>query len=414
MKILQEQVSQLCRPFGTVLSVIILHGRGQALLEMDSASSVDSFLLWSSQESDGKQKADIVDSTSHSPIEYQKSGKLRFKSWAQSASAERGRPRSNRHQHDVNSSNRGADSSNSSSNDCNVPKNDSREEAMCLNPSDESIRERSTQVNQLKINFKRNQLASDVVLREVGRCMTAVIKQIVYRDSEERMRARKTKKKQHETLLKEMKRTRDDQNGESKNVTYNSDEQREQESSQNALLDVESSLKSESYLSNWRCNKYRLKKEEMSSVCWHYVASGGNAELCPHYNPNPYLNPNREERMDNNSNDTVTNIASNESSVPIDDSSEEMLTVKDQFLTKLNRPHSAAVSVCQAFHISRPVTEIPISLRVFEVDDFFPIARYLLFFYFFFHFSIFSFFKNEKITYITFFLISLTYQSIHI
>ena len=382
MKILQEQVSQLCRPFGTVLSVIILHGRGQALLEMDSATAVDSFLLWSSQASDGKQKADIVENTNHGPvIEYQKSGKLRFKSWAQSASAERGRPRSNRHQHDVNSSNSSADSS--SRNVCNVFKNDSIEELTCLGPSDDSIRGRSTQVNLMRV-----QPASDVVLREVGRCMTAVIKQIVCRDSEERMRARKMKKKQHETLLKEMKRIRDDQNDESKNVTHHSGEQSKQQSTQNTLLDMKIIPKSENFLSNWRCNKYRIKKEEMSLVCWHYVASGGNAEICPHYNPNPnpYISSNRERgRMYDDSSNTVTDMAFNESSVSMDTSTEGLLTKKDQSKTKLNRPRPAAVSVCKAFHISRPVTEIPISLRVFEVDDFFPIARYFLllsFFYF--------------------------------
>ena len=377
MKILQEQVSQLCRPFGSVLSVVILHGRGQALLEMDSASAVDSFLLWSSQESDGMQKADIVDTTSQSPVEYQKSGKLRFKSWAQSASAERGRPRSNRYQHDVNSSIRGADSSNSSSNGCNVPKNDSREEVTCLNPSDDSIRGRSTHVYQLNFNLMQKHPAADVILREVGRCMTAVIKQIVFRDSEERMRARKMKKKQHETLMKEMKRTRDDQNDESKN-----DEESEQQSSQNTLFDTKTTLKSESFLSNWRCNKYRIKKEEMSLICWHYVASGGNAEFCPNYksnnNSNPNSNPNREERLDHNSNSTVTDMAFSESTVPIVTSTEEMLTKKDQSTTKFSHSRSAVSTVCEAYHISRPVTEIPISLRVFEVDDFFPIARYLL------------------------------------
>ena len=364
MKILPEQVSQLCRPFGRVLSVIILHGRGQAIVEMDSASAVDSFLLWASQESDASQNAGIIAqikaNAGQRPVGHQKLGKLWYKSWAQSALAERGRPRSNRHQHDINSIIGGADSSSGTAG-CGVNQNTSNDEANCLSPSSSSIRRSTSLVKHH--NFKEIQLATDIVLREVGRCMKAVVREIVYRDSEERMRARKIKKKQHDMLLKEMKKERDDRNDDKSSIiTCDSDVQSEHKLNQSVNLEREVMSKSEHFLSDWRSNKYCLKKEEMSLICWHYVASGENTELCPHYHPNRYI-------KDNNSNKTVERTAFKASSVQKESSSERR---KEQTSTKHNR----SASVCPAFHISRPVTEIPISLRVFEVDDFFPIARY--------------------------------------
>ena len=46
MKGLTQQLSSLCSPFGKILSVTVLHGRGQALVEMESFAAVDNFLIW--------------------------------------------------------------------------------------------------------------------------------------------------------------------------------------------------------------------------------------------------------------------------------------------------------------------------------------------------------------------------------
>ena len=126
----------------------------------------------------------------------------------------------------------------------------------------------------------------------------------------------------------------------------------------------------------------------MNFICWHYVASGGNIEFCPYYSPNKEteieVDEDKEKETEeevrivvdnvNNLNETATHTTSKlkESSICQEHSPEQRFLRHS--LKKFNRSTS---SLCQAYHISRPVTEIPILLRVFEVDDFFPIARYV-------------------------------------
>jgi hypothetical protein len=439
MKVLPEQLSQLCRPFGVVLSVVILHGRGQALVEMDSKFAVDAFLIWCCQDTDDNKKDVMINAStltlSHSQkAEYEKISKLKFKSWTQSASAQRGRPRGDRNQRDSGSSITGADSSSSSSNIIRTNNNSSsssssssiagsddkthssNDEMKVLTSNDDLIQISNTVMNQINIKDIHKQVGADVILREVGRCLKAVIKEIVYQDSEERMRARKMKKKQHKNFIEEMKKDKEKEQEESGLNNDNSNITSHNESNAYSNHDIninqgrnvpQKSIekKSEYFLSNWKSNKYRIKKEEMSLICWHYVASGGNIEFCPYHNTSKKreieivtvkeeemeMENEREEEKEteieigteveaegDNSNERITRTHTisqvSESSLQKEHSSEQRFLRKEHSLKKHNR---SASSRCPAYHISRPVTEIPILLRVFEVDDFFPIARYV-------------------------------------
>lgn len=424
MKVLPEQISQLCRPFGVVLSVVILHGRGQALVEMDSTSAVDAFLIWCCQDTDDNTNDVIMDSSTHilshnQKSEYEKISKLKFKSWTQSASAERGRPRGDRNQRDNSSSSSRSSSSSSSIAGCDDKTHSSNDEIKALASSDDMMQINNTVMNQINTKDKHKQVGADVILREVGRCLKAVIKEIVYQDSEERMRARKMKKKQHKNLIEEMKKEKEQEqeqsglNDDNSNITAHNESNVHSNHNENInqgrnVPEKSTQKKSEYFLSDWKSNKYRIKKEEMSLICWHYVASGENIEFCPYYDTSKKTGiktekdvvTEKEEEMeiktevekekereteievgaeaegdDLNERVTHTHTVSQvtKSSIQKEHSPEQRFHREERSLKKYNR----STSCCPAYHISRPVTEVPILLRVFEVDDCFPMARYV-------------------------------------
>ena len=131
------------------------------------------------------------------------------------------------------------------------------------------------------------------------------------------------------------------------------------------------SEKSEKFLSDWINNKYCLEKKELNLICWPYVVSGGNVEFCPYFKPNIEFQNDENEKQ---------NSAKNKIS-PTNSSKKLISDIHQNYQNKPN-----IHKICPLFHISRPITEVPIFLRIFEVEDFFPIARYEknIFFSFFF------------------------------
>ena len=318
MKVLTEQLTTICSPFGTVISVIILHGRGQALLEMNSDSAVDNFLAWSCDNLEGIDGSD----------------KLKFHNWPQCASAQRGKKR-------------GTSSEEAS--------------ALTLDPTNKNDASRMNSENIPNITgYSRNRnylLSDEIISKETSRCLSAMIKKIVCKDSEERMFARRMRKKNHEVLLLEMHERRyqkelDVISTSNKNsIKISNTEYSEKQGTDTSVECIE---KNEHYYNDWRNNKYCLNKEELKLICWRFVASGGNIEFCPYYKPNSAENSKTNPSQfasENTENKNKTENHQNSQISPI--------------LKKL----------CPLFHISRPVTECPTNLRALEIEDFFPFSR---------------------------------------
>jgi hypothetical protein len=373
MKILPEQLSHLCRPFGNILSVVVLHGRGQALVEMDTPSAVDKFLSWSCSESEGDRSNTATgmlgDNTEHSVVSTGASCefKLKFDSWSQCATVQKGRARNSKNgnvdsnndsnsndNHNINiiSDNSSHNSSSSSINDSNSNNNDDNDKN--INNSDNHININNNNCSKSNIknientkncsantkNNRNQKILSDETIRlETSRCLAVIIKKIVYEDSECRMRERKLRKKNHEILLegisrKRMKKENTDENNFKSIETDMAENSKKVKKNE---IEKEKIPKSEFFLNDWRNNKYCLNKEELRLICWNYVASGGNIEFCPYY---------KQKVEENNQNSP-------------------------------NLPGK-----CPLFHVSRPVTELPINLRALEFEDFFPLARFVDFIFY--------------------------------
>jgi hypothetical protein len=414
MKILPEQLSQLCRPFGNVLSVVVLHGRGQALVEMDSPSAVDVFLAWSCSDRESNHLSTIsrvsgdVIAPSAVPIGDSCNFKLKFDSWPQCATAQRGRARSSSNSNSNsngestdtknNKSNRNicngsndngnnSNSNNDDNNNSNDTKNSNSDNNHNNNNNNNNNNSNSNSNdndnihnynNNNKIHNKSNKnykLLSDETIRlEVTRSLAVVIKKIVFEDSENRMRERKLRKKNHEILLegisrKRIKREKKCDNVSSFDVVKNdmSDERnRENENidkcGQENQNQNQKIPKSEDFLNDWRNNKYCLNKEELGLICWNFVASGGNIEFCPYYRQKVEdINESSQNKPNlNNQNQITSNIT----------------LIQTNNSTSKNIQNSPNLpGKCPLFHVSRPVTEMPLNLRALEFEDFFPLAR---------------------------------------
>ena len=322
MKVLTEQLTTICSPFGTVVSVIILHGRGQALLEMNSDSAVDNFLAWSCENLEGIDGSD----------------RLKFHNWPQCASAQRGKKRS------------------TSSEEANASNLDP------TNTNDGSIR--NPENIPITSGYSRNRsyiLSDEIISKETSRCLSAMIKRIVRKDSEERMFARRMRKKNHEVLLLEMhelrykKESDDISTSDQKSIRINSTESSKK---REGNVSEECIEKNEHFYNDWRNNKYCLNKEELKLICWRFVASGGNIEFCPYYKPNSAQN--------NKLNSSLINS--------------QMTAENSKNKSKIENNQNSQISpilekLCPLYHISRPVTECPTNLRALEIEDFFPFSR---------------------------------------
>ena len=329
MKVLTEQLTMICSPFGTVLSVIILHGRGQALVEMNSESAVDNFLGWSCNNLEGIDGSD----------------QLKFHNWPQCASAQRGKRRST---------------------------NAVETKPSIFNPSDANDENRRNDEDILEgsrrnsgnipgtPSYSRNRsfmLSDEIISKETSRCLTAMIKKIVCKDSEERMLARRMRKKNHEVLLLEMHEQR--YKKELKDISTSSQNSiKFSEKRETSIIDV-CFEKDEHFYNNWRENKYCLNKEELKLICWRFVASGGNIEFCPNFKPN-------------SAEISKPGTSRNESLIT-NENSEKKTKIEDDKQHGQISPISG--KMCPLFHISRPVTECPTNLRALEIEDFFPFSR---------------------------------------
>jgi hypothetical protein len=411
MKILSEQLSQLCRPFGNILSVVVLHGRGQALVEMDSPSAVDTFLTWSCSESKGDRfsTADRLfgDETGPSVVPMGASSdlKLKFDSWSQCATVQRGRARKssngisdnnndsnsnynycdNYHKNlnsdngnDTNSSSCNIKSNNINNNDGNDYNNieNSDNKIRSINNKNTSTKDiNNTSNNESNSgnseNNRNKKILSDETIRlEASRCLAVVIKKIVFEDSESRMRERKLRTKNHEILLESISRKRIKKENSDESDFNCVKKDRAESSKKENENENEKIAKSEFFLNDWRNNKYCLNKEELGLICWNYVASGGNIEFCPYY---------KQKFEGNNKISRNKPHLQNKNQITPDNSITQTNTNTENIQNSPNFP-----GICPLFHISRPVTELPINLRAFEFEDFFPLARYVISLFLFF------------------------------
>ena len=256
------------------------------------------------------------------------------------------------------------------------------------------IQNEKTEITTIKkINDEKN-------FTEVRRCLSVLIKKIITNDSKERMIARKLRKKKHEKLINEMGDSRffnvnennlniddndnnhkDDDNYDNNdnNINCYDDNNHNNDSNNNDNNDNNNNKnrnnnnnnddknnkttysrinkKSNFDLSDWKNNKYCLNKNEIKSICWPFVIAGGNMKFCPYYRP--YLEGKKDEE----------DVSEKKK---ISDPKTFSLNSCD---IKTNLEGKSPV-FCPLLHINRPIIEAPKQFRIFEIEDFFPIARF--------------------------------------
>ena len=464
MKELSQQLSSLCSPFGKILSVTILHGRGQALVEMDSFAAVDNFLTWAlSSEStsiSSREISDMLESTEYSismtggnesddAEKYRNCGnqfigdkvevnsslpdcnekenvRLRFYNWSQCAVAERGKQRGNHKIVD-----------NRSENYLGEITNDSDTKKRNTNGNDDANDDNNISKSSavLKMTTMKT-LNHDMILIEVKRSMAVLIRKIITNDSHNRMVARKLRKKNHKKLIDDVGHSRfldedkndvnedfdenDNKNNDNSNckiINNHSSDSIDKNNNHNDINNIHDRImyinnneiniadttkienknftknsvfttaesKSHFFLSNWKNNKYCLNKKELKLICWPFVVAGGKMEFCPYYktkiedliheNEN-YLEGEKNELKFEIGNkikneiivDNKTKIENSDNSINFDEKK------PNSFNNKTNIEEKCPF-VCPLLHINRPILEVPTNLRIFEIEDFFPIAR---------------------------------------
>ena len=427
MKGLPQQLSSLCSPFGKILSVTVLHGRGQALVEMESFAAVDNFLIWALSTQGATQSSLVIsgqltggnendDEEKHrnrgnrligDKVEVNSSAldcsrnenfNLKFSNWSQCALVERGKQRENHIIVDISSETCLGKMTND-----NDTKNDKAYSNYGDNDDNHIIENAAVSSTAIM-----KDLNHDTILIEDKRSMAVLIRKIITLDSRDRMVARKLRKKNHKKLIDNLGNARfsnEDENDVSEMIDNNFHQNNNKSNCNNDNninnyskitnikkddinivenkyskdKNISINSKSHFFLSDWKNNKYCLNKKELKSICWPYVVAGGKLEFCPYYKTNmeDIINTdgnNFEDRKTEIGNgnekniDDKTKIENSDNSINFGAKSSNSSDIKPNI-------EGNYTFICPLLHISRPITEVPTELRIFEIEDFFPIVR---------------------------------------
>ena len=313
---------------------------------MECSLSAKNFLEWANSDEE------------HSPES--KISKIKFSGWSQCAVVERGRERG-RDKNNNNNNNNNNDNNNDTKikrkddNIIIIDNNDDKDKDNIIDNNSNTNNNHNNNNNNADTNeLNKKYPTTQTIQIEVNRSINAMIKKIITEDSAERMFGRQLRKKNHQNLINNLNVEKKTKFEKCENFENDIDQKNENKSDKKMKEETEfekiKSEKSEKFLSDWINNKYCLEKKELNLICWPYVVSGGNIEFCP------YFKPNIEIQNDENS---TKNSAKK--------------SISDLHQNNQNKPNIH--KICPLFHISRPITEVPIFLRIFEVEDFFPIAR---------------------------------------